>query len=401
MQSIKESKKTMKQLIQNTIFLYIASLFLFNNALLDTNYISLVLFIFIVFLYALYYIKKPHSGPKGIIIWFTVFITFGLMSAMWAISPANVFHKTLQLVINLALVVILTGTVEDKDDLQRIYSFFSTSGVLLSFILFFTSSYGEATRYSRLGSQIGNTNVIGYNILCSAICSFILYKKTKRKKYIIFILINILAIVFAGSRKTILAIPIMIVVYFVFQKKARIREKIKEVAIALLALIALGVLVFCNPYIYNIVGVRLVDMVDFINGDSVSDHSINERSDMISIGLSWTEESPVIGHGLDNYVVMYQKKYGLDLYAHNNYIELLVDLGVVGLIIYYAFSFYMIASYLKLRKSGDAADGLLLAFLVATLVMDYAKVSYGERIPIMMTTITYLNLKNSSKGESL
>ena len=60
----------------------------------------------------------------------------------------------------------------------------------------------------------------------------------------------------------------------------------------------------------------------------------------------------------------------------------------------------MIVGYIRMRRGWTIEDSVLFALIIATLVMDYAKVSYGERIPIIMTTIMYLKLRMINKGES-
>ncbi|HLV12977.1 MAG TPA: hypothetical protein VKY42_11045, partial [Trueperaceae bacterium] len=74
-------------------------------------------------------------------------------------------------------------------------------------------------------------------------------------------------------------------------------------------------------------------------------------------------------------------------YSHNNYVELLANLGVVGTALYYVL--FAVLGYRAARGviAGQRSAWVVLAVLVVYLLMDVARVSYSGR-----TTWLYLLL---------
>ena len=102
----------MKTILKNSMCIYILSLFIFNNSLLSTNYISMLIFIFNFFISILYFIKKQKIVISKVFIWFSLFVLFGLISIVWSENSSNVSHKIMQLLINLYNIFIITNIIE-------------------------------------------------------------------------------------------------------------------------------------------------------------------------------------------------------------------------------------------------------------------------------------------------
>lgn len=75
--------------------------------------------------------------------------------------------------------------------------------------------------------------------------------------------------------------------------------------------------IFNIPIFYSILGRRLESSFDFYSGGEKNEGSLSMRSYMIKFGLEKFQEKPILG------------------YAHNNYIELLVNIGVIGAVAFY------------------------------------------------------------------
>jgi O-antigen ligase len=102
------------------------------------------------------------------------------------------------------------------------------------------------------------------------------------------------------------------------------------------------------------------------------ERSFSGRLSFIDRGITLWKESPFFGHGFDQFASM----SGFGRYAHNNYIELAVAGGLIGLILFYSSHSIIIRNAMKqpmiLRLR-------LLIFLAAILVMDMAVVSFYEK----------------------
>lgn len=101
-----------------------------------------------------------------------------------------------------------------------------------------------------------------------------------------------------------------------------------------------------------------------------------KRSALIEDGLEVFEDAPVFGHGIDQY--RYVGTF--TTYTHNNYVELLANLGVVGLVLYYVL--FLVLAYRAVAGvvAGQRSAWVVLAIVVLYLLMDVARVSYSGRI---------------------
>ncbi|HEX7003933.1 MAG TPA: O-antigen ligase family protein [Trueperaceae bacterium] len=107
------------------------------------------------------------------------------------------------------------------------------------------------------------------------------------------------------------------------------------------------------------------------------DSSAEKRENLLTDALDAWSTSPVWGHGVDQYRWMNP----LQVYSHNNFTEVLANLGLIGLILYYSIHanlFWRAASLVRRRGSGRS--WLILAFVLMLLMLDLARVSYTDRL---------------------
>lgn len=97
------------------------------------------------------------------------------------------------------------------------------------------------------------------------------------------------------------------------------------------------------------------------------------------MGLEWFVKKPWFGYGLDGFRAMYANVYGVSqtaYYAHNNFIELLVDLGLVGFVLYYLLYVFIFIKGLKALKSKTKSSKFFFALFIALVVSEYARITY-------------------------
>ncbi len=97
--------------------------------------------------------------------------------------------------------------------------------------------------------------------------------------------------------------------------------------------------------------------------------------------MKFFSNHPIIGTGLNTFIVQDSTHH----YSHNNYIEILVGLGIIGFFIYYAIHFRIFSKLLKLKTPTAKRIRLILLFsLMVFIFMDSALVSYGYKIVVIM-----------------
>ncbi len=124
----------------------------------------------------------------------------------------------------------------------------------------------------------------------------------------------------------------------------------------------------------------VVRMTDFIavvasgldTSAESSGESIDERLELLTTGADLLIESNLLGVGLDNFATH------VGVFAHSNVMEISVNTGVVGFLLYYGI-YLMIAwraFQLTSQSNGHAVPRAVLVSLIAYSVMDITHVSY-------------------------
>jgi len=190
-------------------------------------------------------------------------------------------------------------------------------------------------------------------------------------------------LLFTGSRKAFVSLLLVITAFFA--------NKIKK-PLNLLYIVPFGVLFISviylsmnNPLLYNVIGKRMEGLLSLVSGEGKVDTSALERMELISIGIGQFKEKMFIGYGMNSF--RYMNKYFL--YAHNNYIELLVNGGIIGAALYYAMpvAIFFKAIAIWLRKTREVI--IILIFMALLFVNDYGSVTYYTALNIVLLVVSY------------
>ena len=366
-----------EKILKFMLTIYIISLYVFNNAAINsTNYVSLVLFFVIFFIWIIDCIKKHRIHISKYYIFYMIFIILGSISYLFALQKSYVISKVIQLLMNSFII----------------------AGLILSLLMFFTSDFANASKYNRIGSQIGNVNAISICLCYSLSAIFIMNNKSKKKINIFLIVLITIAILFTGSRKGILIVILLTLFSYFIKNIDNLHKTAKNIIISIIAVTLVFLLIMNVPFLYNMVGIRFISLFDFVTKGEIQDFSMMSRNNMIKVGIEWFKLRPFRGYGLDNFRFLYNKYFGYDYYAHNNYIELLVDLGVIGVIVYYLFYMYIFKNLLSFKLHINYKTCIFFSVSFILLIMDYARVSFEDRILVIYMSIIFSYIKLYKNG---
>lgn len=227
----------------------------------------------------------------------------------------------------------------------------------------------------RYGGLTGNPNLLALQLTLGA-CLIWLMPRDAGVLPCAFSVVSVgFAVAVTGSRKAVLLafffliLGLVQVVYLVPRSRRRLATLL---AIAVPGLIG----VFFGSWLFQKgVGFEAVQrLVDY------QDSSFELRADMIQQGIRLWAQAPIFGNGL----AAFQALSGQDTYAHNNYVELLCNLGVVGALLYYSiYGMVFIRSWHAPRHLRLYCRVLALALLVA----DVGYVSYKSKQTIMLLMV--------------
>ncbi|MEL5899098.1 O-antigen ligase family protein, partial [Clostridium sporogenes] len=242
--------------------------------------------------------------------------------------------------------------------------------------------FSQITRY---GSELGNVNAIGIIIGISSTFCFYIILSQKKYWYALFLIIMVPTILLTGSRKSLLFMNMNLILIVYFRNRKSLKNMTKFIIISLFMLLIVYYLIFNVPLFYKVVGNRVENLFSFMFESGTKEGSINERSYMIRVGVEMFKNKPFIGYGIDNYRVLFSRvPGGRETYAHNNYIELIVDTGIFGVFIYYLTHILVIRDLFKGVK--EVLDNPLCYTFIAIII------SYT----ILSTSLIYYDSKHFS-----
>lgn len=307
-------------------------------------------------------------------------------SALWAKWSPLMAEDRATTVIQMVLFTILAVhyIVQLKNTKIVIWSLI-IAGIILS--IYVPLSYGGFSEYyaqatvenARLGGDIDNENVIGMSCAHTVVLLFFggMYYK-KRWMYLLMILPFIISMG-AGSRKALIVVVLGIGLLLYLSQNNDKGNAVKFGKLLLIFLAALLAfwLILKLP-IMATVSKRMEGLFETLSGGK-GDNSAIVRNEMIKAGWEQFRKNPFFGVGLGN--SSFVNKYGTGhfTYLHNDFIEQLVNLGIVGFSLYYGFLLSLFISHIKLLKTRKPEVIISLVLLAVFLVNSYGMVTYYSK----------------------
>lgn len=327
-----------------------------------------------------------------------VLVLFGILLLVSSLySPVDESVKYVYIYRYWTTIIILfliLNVLDNLSDVVYIVHAYILAGVALA--LYMYSYYGIGNLISmgeRLSSELGNQNTLGLSCASAIILSFLFlfYKRGKyRFSYVLSIVICLPACLFTGSRKAILMIVacIMIAVIFSPQQKGRFTRIILAVG----SIIILVMIIQMIPA-FSVISNRF-EMFSFLKSNSNVDANLGDMNRILYINEGWKYflNSPFLGNGIGYSV------YTWGVYSHNNYIELLMNNGMIGFFIYYLCHIRIGISIYKCNNK-EFYWLLSLIFLFILLFMDIGAVSYYSRYTLVLLLICSITMQKIIKKE--
>lgn len=311
---------------------------------------------------------------------------------------------------------------QNQNDIIKYFKDFSVCTILICSIYL---CIAESARFYSLIPQIiagtswyrfGNNSdvnpnaiAIYFGIMSFAVVYYLFTQKLTlfhKLVYVGLIVLCIIVIILTGSKKGIILIvgEILTTVYIVFSRGTKIRKKLRVIILAIVLLLVGFYLLVNVPFIYNLVGHRIGDMFyqlgfanTYIKSSNLVGNSTILRSEMLKLALKMIIQKPIIGWGWNAFTVL----SGYNLFTHNNYTELLVSMGVIGLIAFYWFHIHLFFRLIHTVKLTQVKFAISL--LVIIMMLDMAMItiydSVIEYLVVCISYIIYMNIVKEQRGE--
>ena len=338
-------------------------------------------------------------------IWLLILIFFGLISGFYAIDDSYVFDDIYQLAIIWILTFFAIKFVKNYKSFIVLISCYAYSSAILSLYLLLS---GETITFGgRLGQeQFGNANNLAVLMMISLLCLFWLILYGNKKYVLIHIFVAILSLyitALTGGRKYFLIPFVFFLLLIIFKYFRQNRYKGLVYLCLLFLFVYISISAVANiPQLHDGIGTRFEGLFSFVNGDlSDSDYSTIMRYEMINSGLNFISKNPIFGYGLNNFRALFSRAYYYDTYAHNNFIELLVDLGVLGFVVYYLYYGVTLYKLARMKNNSTGIRNFFLAFILIALIFEVGAVTYSLiQIQIFLSLAsTAIFIKNDNSNE--
>ena len=360
------------------IFAYTVSIFILSFDE-DLNKYSKLLAFALMGLLAVYALANMSIKINSVVLCFMGFTAFGYLSYFWAVDKSETLAKSFTMLQLFVLFWLLYNYLSCEDKVETLIKTLAWSGVILAVYVLITNGFegyiSGLQSGDRMGLEGANENSVGLTAGFSALIS--LWYAICRKKYGYFIFAALLVFVAlgTGSRKVLIMLAIGIVAMFLLNGNKK-KRFIAVLQCAAVLLIIYGVL---QLPIFNVITERFDSMITILQGGSSNEGSMQTRMEMISIGWEQFCKTPLWGIGLNNSSVLTGQAIGWAVYLHNNYIELLACVGLIGFILYYAMYLIPAKNLVKASFKGRDIAILALVLLIVNIILQFGFVSYYDK----------------------
>lgn len=267
-----------------------------------------------------------------------LFIIFLLTSLLWTIDLYNSFTQTLFIgLLFISLIIFRQYIGSDFQKIEKFLFILILAGSILSLRNLFDFILNKDGM--RFGGIVEQSN--GLALLCSSLSVFSLvhlylfsFNKTKMIVCYLVLVSSVFYIVVSGSRGGLISLLIFCFFIFVsFNKVLNIKFILFLSSLILLFYFnfeRLSEMVFFQRILLlpQAMGMDLYDVSPVSREFNSAANDI--RTELADIAIEKFLENPVLGHGINSFSFFSEYNY-----THNNFLEIIFSLGIVGAILFY------------------------------------------------------------------
>ncbi len=359
-------------------------------------------------LLALYFIlalRQPQYRPRGCRL-FTVLLMFFALMILSAIFGLNAYHSfwsdyermagVISLLHYLGFLFIAVNIFKTKEEWYTFFDFSIIASVTEAFYglgqLAGVSSFLHGS-VDRIDGTIGNSSFLAGYMLINALFAFWLLLEKRnwgwRIFYISAIIIDLIILYSTQTRGAILGLIaglFILAFFFIFASKEALSQlplrnawRLKKYVVALaLAFLLTIVLVWQFRDSAFIKSQPTLSRVAHI---SFQEDSTKTRLLAWRMSLNGFLERPILGWGMENYYVLFNKYYDPNLYpteswfdrSHNAFLDVLTQMGLAGFIAYVAvflLAFWYLLQAWRRQKINYQTAVIFAAILVSYIIQN-------------------------------
>lgn len=385
---LRKNQYTLGSFMHIVFYIYLFVAFLFNHTLLYQ--ITLLFYsafmLFIIIIDGKFYINYYF-------IFNAIFIAYCYLTYRYMNFDISSLKMLQTLIYTIIANFFIFNFIVYKNNIEKILKTIVALAIVIFIIIFFanidTLTLGRIANTTYIFNIAIDLNANTFGMLMAFSLIITVYFLIKYKNNINYLLIALFLIgsLISGSRKALIicflgAFLILIIMF-----------KRKRVSIILFCIFLslIGFLIITQiSFFYDIIGYRFMAIFDFLIQGETNEGSLTTRVAMINKAIELFKKEPIFGHGLNSFTLL----GGFNTYSHNNYVEILVNSGIIGFLLYYTPLFVLLQrSYKHYKNHNDELCGLMFTLILIKLIMDYFAVSYFERMDLLLYLVGFSYLQ--------
>ena len=333
-------------------------------------------------------------------IFFLLFIVICLVSTLYAINASASLSPLKRICFFFFICTLLHTYLSHERLLHLSFQVLCASSVALSVYLLL--HYGVHAFMvgllagKRMGGELINSNSIALSALYGVfICFWYAYYKKQIWHYVP-MLVCVVITLSTGSRKGLLGLAVGMCFLYVLQGQGKTR--IRNIILLIGTLFLLYQILQLDMFLGT--NRRFLTFTNFFTGQGEVDPSTAIRMQMIQAGFQAFGDSPLFGMGIGNGRFIARQAVHFDFYLHNNYIELLCAVGLIGTMVYYFLWFYPLC-YLAApawHKDGEAC--VLFTLLACSLILQVGAVQYDSFVAMFLLLMAHIKVEQLRREQN-
>ena len=334
---------------------------------------------------------KISIPNRNFLAWSGSFFIVCVLSCIYAINATQSIDILKTLIPLFVFLLILDGVIKTKEDLEKYIMLYLISTFILIIYVYVNVDLKsfQLAQHGFVSMNMWNGNDVGTKCAIFVIISLYFIKNNnslfKRLVLLAALGLSLYLVFCTASRKAILIVVLGLCLLLYLNHPSK---RLRNIFIIVAVLYSGYTLVMTIPEWYNTIGWRLEGAIAIITGRGSADSSALLRAEYIEVGWEAFKENPILGYGINNYRLINLQATGHQTYSHNNFIEILVGIGIVGFFIYYSFYLKLTVDYIKvyLKRLTTPLIYTIAVCFIMMFLMHVAVVSYysiGQNIIIL------------------
>ena len=342
---------------------------------------------YVLFSYFAYrfFIKSLHFNR--FIFWIIIYSLYTFISITWSFNVESSLDAFIQMLKVIVPAMILSVLVNNEHDFR--WAVFSLSIAALLFAILYMQNvdvsklaYNRITMATEDVESAPNVNIVALYLSTSFTFFIFYFFKNRNYLFLVLAIISIVIIVTLGSRKSILAIGLCLVLV-IYKLNSGSRGSLLSIII----IGATAVIMYLPEDYLLYIGDRFSELNDVANGKGGADDS---RVKMLQRGVEYFLSSPILGHGYYTYRDLFKMTDGLYLYSHNNFVDVAVGGGIVGFVIYYYIYIQIFKNIKKVKRPFKIDDRYMSLVMLIQLLFNGLFIVYlNDRFVWILLALLY------------